>query len=93
MGWWMKRWRPGKVGEASIVGALLLLIALVGGGSVAKPPHARGGVHAERRVAHLDDDRLRLHRVGAAGVDAALPRDYLSTFLKITTCWCSPSQS
>src|SRR5436853_1227454 len=38
MGWWMKRWRPGKVGEASVLGALLLLIALVGGGSVASHP-------------------------------------------------------
>src|SRR6185312_9504448 len=38
MGWWMKRWRPGKVGEASIVGAVLLLIALVAGGSVASHP-------------------------------------------------------
>src|SRR5687768_6959568 len=38
MGWWMKRWRPGKVGEASIVGAVLLLAALVAGGSVASHP-------------------------------------------------------
>src|SRR5258708_31659605 len=38
MGWWMKRWRPGQVGEASIAGALLLLIALVAGGSVASHP-------------------------------------------------------
>src|SRR5256885_9595758 len=37
-GWWMKRWRPGKVGEASIIGALLLLLALVAGGSVASHP-------------------------------------------------------
>src|SRR5215510_3310257 len=38
MGWWMKQWRPGRVGEASIVGALLLLAALVGGGYVAGHP-------------------------------------------------------
>src|SRR5712691_9585167 len=38
MGWWMKRWRPGRVGEASIIGALLLLGALVAGGSVASHP-------------------------------------------------------
>src|SRR5216110_704884 len=38
MGGWMKRWRPGKVGEASIVGALLLLGALVAGGRVASHP-------------------------------------------------------
>src|SRR5213594_4839880 len=35
MGWWMKSWRPGRVGEASAVGALLLLAALIGGGYVA----------------------------------------------------------
>src|SRR5213082_74681 len=38
MGWWMKRWRPGRVGEASAVGAALLLGALVAGGSVASHP-------------------------------------------------------
>src|SRR5437879_10388274 len=38
MGWWMKRWRPGRVAEASIIGALLLLVALVAGGSVASHP-------------------------------------------------------
>ncbi len=55
MGWWMKRWRPGKVGEASAAGAVLLLGALVAGGWVAGQP----------QLAPL--------------------RDYLSTFLKITT--------
>src|SRR5207253_2965590 len=38
MGWWMKRWRPGKVGEASAAGAVLLLGALVAGGWVAGQP-------------------------------------------------------
>src|SRR5947199_9472557 len=38
MGWWMKRWRPGSVGEASAVGAGLLLGALVAGGWVAAQP-------------------------------------------------------
>ncbi len=35
MGWWMKVWRPGRVGEASVAGGALLLLALVGGGYVA----------------------------------------------------------
>src|SRR6058998_3751936 len=39
MGWWMKRWRPGSVGEASAAGAVLLLGALVAGGWVAGQPH------------------------------------------------------
>src|SRR5512142_1814451 len=38
MGWWMKRWRPGRIGEASLVGAALLIAALVGGGWVASHP-------------------------------------------------------
>src|SRR5256714_5397322 len=39
MGWWLKRWRPGKVGEASVAGAVLLLGALVAGGRGAGQPH------------------------------------------------------
>src|SRR5688572_24438246 len=42
MGWWMKVWRPGKVAEASIVGAALLLGALVAGGWVANQPTIAG---------------------------------------------------
>src|SRR3989441_8071378 len=38
MGWWMRTWRPGKVVEASLVGAALLLLPLVGGGWVATHP-------------------------------------------------------
>src|SRR5581483_3299698 len=38
MGWWMRHWRPGRVGEASLAGAALLLLALVGGGVVANHP-------------------------------------------------------
>src|SRR5512143_342798 len=38
MGWWMKAFRPGRVGEASVIGAVLLLAALVAGGKVAQSP-------------------------------------------------------
>ena len=85
MGWWMKRWRPGKVGEASIIGALLLLLALVGGGSVASHP----GVAA----AFTHSGTSLTGMMIAYGFIASVlpvwmllcPRDYLSTFLKITT--------
>src|SRR5207247_70801 len=40
MGWWMQRWRPGKVGEAWAVGAVLLLGALVAGGGGEGPVFA-----------------------------------------------------
>src|SRR5882724_1707360 len=85
MGWWMKRWRPGKVGEASIAGALLLLIALVAGGSVASHPTlASAFTHSGTSLTGM---------MIAYGFIASVlpvwmllcPRDYLSTFLKITT--------
>jgi len=85
MGWWMKRWRPGKVGEASIVGAVLLLLALIGGGSVASHP----GLAA----AFTHNGTSLTGMMIAYGFIASVlpvwmllcPRDYLSTFLKITT--------
>ncbi len=85
MGWWMKRWRPGKVGEASIIGAVLLLLALVGGGSVASHPGlAAAFTHSGTALTGM---------MIAYGFIASVlpvwmllcPRDYLSTFLKITT--------
>ena len=85
MGWWMKRWRPGKVGEASIVGAVLLLIALVAGGSVASHPGlAAAFTHSGTSITVM---------MIAYGFIASVlpvwmllcPRDYLSTFLKIAT--------
>ena len=85
MGWWMKRWRPGKVGEASIIGALLLLSALVGGGSVASHP----GLAAAFTQSGTS---LTVMMIAYGFIASVLPvwmllcpRDYLSTFLKITT--------
>ena len=85
MGWWMKRWRPGKVGEASVIGAILLLIALVAGGSVASSPTLSAAfTHSGTTITWM---------MIAYGFIASVlpvwmllcPRDYLSTFLKITT--------
>jgi carbon starvation protein len=85
MGWWMKRWRPGKVGEASTIGALLLLSALVGGGSVASHP----GLAAAFTQSGTS---LTVMMIAYGFIASVLPvwmllcpRDYLSTFLKITT--------
>src|SRR5881409_1735642 len=85
MGWWMKTWRPGKVGEASLAGAALLLLALVGGGYVAGHPGlAAAFTHS--------GPALTAMLIGYGFVASVLPvwmlltpRDYLSTFLKITT--------
>src|SRR5213075_1064111 len=85
MGWWMKQWRPGKVGEASAVGAVLLLGALVAGGWVAGDPRlAPAFTHSATALTWM---------MVAYGFIASVlpvwmllcPRDYLSTFLKITT--------
>ncbi|PYO41416.1 MAG: carbon starvation protein A [Gemmatimonadetes bacterium] len=85
MGWWMRTWRPGKVGEASLVGAALLLLALVGGGYVAGHPGlAAAFTHS--------GPALTAMIIGYGFVASVLPvwmlltpRDYLSTFLKIST--------
>src|SRR5882724_5522317 len=85
MGWWMKRWRPGRVGEASAVGAVLLLGALVAGGWVADQPHiAPLFTHSATALTWM--------MMGYGFIASVLPvwmllcpRDYLSTFLKITT--------
>ncbi len=85
MGWWMKRWRPGKVGEASAVGAALLVGALIAGGWVANQPGlAAAFTHTGTSLTWM---------MIAYGFIASVlpvwmllcPRDYLSTFLKITT--------
>jgi len=85
MGWWMKRWRPGKVGEASAVGAVLLFGALIAGGWVANQPGlAAAFTHTGTSLTWM---------MIAYGFIASVlpvwmllcPRDYLSTFLKITT--------
>ena len=85
MGWWMKVWRPGRVGEASAVGAVLLVGALVAGGWVANEPAAATWF----RHSGLSITWMMI----AYGFIASVlpvwmllcPRDYLSTFLKIST--------
>jgi carbon starvation protein len=85
MGWWMKRWRPGRVGEASLAGAALLLGALVAGGWVAG--------HAQLAPVFTHTGTTLTWLMIAYGFLASVlpvwmllcPRDYLSTFLKIST--------
>jgi carbon starvation protein len=85
MGFWMERWRPGRTLEASVVGVLLLLVALVAGRYVAEsatlaPLFTRTGEELAWGLA-------------AYGFIASVlpvwmllcPRDYLSTFMKIGT--------
>jgi len=85
MGWWMKSFRPSRVGEASVLGAVLLIAALVGGGHVAQSPTwSAWFTHSGPALCWM--------LIGYGFVASVLPvwlllspRDYLSTFLKITT--------
>ncbi len=85
MGWWMRAWRPGRVGEASAVGAVLLLAALVGGGWVASHPAiAAAFTHSGVTLTWM----MIAYGFVASVLPVWLllaPRDYLSTFLKVST--------
>ena len=82
MGIYMRYLRPGKVGEASVIGFVLLLLAIHYGSIIAADP-----VWAAR----FTFDAPTLAIMMAYGFIAAVlpvwfllaPRDYLSTFLKI----------
>jgi carbon starvation protein len=85
MGFWMKAWRPGRTLEATAVGVVLLLVALVAGRSVAASPTlAPLFTWSATTIAYA---------VMAYGFVASVlpvwmllcPRDYLSTFVKIGT--------
>jgi len=85
MGFWMKAWRPGRTMEASLAGAVLLAVALVGGERVASsatlaPLFAWSGL------------AIAVAMIAYGFVASVLPvwmllcpRDYLSTFMKIGT--------
>ncbi|WP_207455747.1 carbon starvation CstA family protein [Herbiconiux sp. SYSU D00978] len=85
MGVYLRFLRPGKVTEVSVIGFVLLILAIIGGGVVAE---------TEWGVALFTIDRVPL-AIGVIvyGFIAAVlpvwlllaPRDYLSTFMKIGT--------
>ncbi|MEZ0332902.1 MAG: carbon starvation CstA family protein [Gemmatimonadales bacterium] len=83
MGFWMKVWRPGRTLEASVIGVVLLMLALVGGRYVAESATvAPWFTHSGLTIAYA---------MIAYGFIASVlpvwmllcPRDYLSTFMKI----------
>jgi len=85
MGWWMHTFRPGKVGEASAIGLVLVLFAVVAGRWVAESPTLAPLFTASGPT-------LVGLMVGYGFIASVLPvwvllcpRDYLSTFLKIGT--------
>jgi carbon starvation protein CstA len=77
--------RPGRVGEMSCIGAVLLLAALVYGRTISEEPELAA-------YFNLSGETLALIIIGYGFVASVLPvwlllapRDYLSTFLKIGT--------
>ena len=85
MGYWMKVWRPGRTLEASAIGIVLLMLALVSGRYVAESPVlAPLFTHSGITIAY--------GMIGYGFIASVLPvwmllcpRDYLSTFMKIGT--------
>lgn len=85
MGVYLRYFRPGRIFEVSVIGFVLLLLAIWLGGRVAADPDWSP-------VFHLKGTTLAWLMIGYGFVAAVLPvwlllapRDYLSTFLKIGT--------
>jgi len=85
MGCYLRFIRPGRVGEISLLGFVLLMLALWGGAEVARDP-------SWSAIFTLDARTLAWLLMGYGFVAAVLPvwlllapRDYLSTFLKVGT--------
>jgi carbon starvation protein len=84
MGWYLYKLRPGKVGEVSAIGVVLLVLSLLVGQSIAGS--------ALEPYFNLERHTLILLMAGYAFFASTLPiwmllapRDYLSSFLKIST--------
>jgi carbon starvation protein len=85
MGVYLRYLRPGKVGEVSIIGFVLLMAAIIGGGAVAETEWGTA-------LFTLDRTTIAWGIIVYGFVAAVLPvwlllapRDYLSTFMKIGT--------
>jgi carbon starvation protein len=84
MGFYLRFWRPGKVGEVSLIGVCLLILAVVLGGKFCHSSYASFLV--------LSDHNLVVTLVVYGFIASVLPvwmllcpRDYLSTYMKIGT--------
>ncbi|CAO95545.1 Putative carbon starvation protein [Erwinia tasmaniensis Et1/99] len=83
MGIWMRFIRPGRVGEISLIGVLLLIASIWFGGVIAHDPYWGPALT-------FKDTTITFTLIGYAFISALLPvwlilapRDYLATFLKI----------
>ncbi|MDB5877362.1 MAG: carbon starvation protein CstA [Variovorax sp.] len=85
MGVYLRYIRPGRIGEVSIIGFVLLMLAIFGGQAVSQNPEWAA-------LFTFDGKSLTWMLIGYGFIAATLPvwlllapRDYLSTFLKIGT--------
>jgi carbon starvation protein len=85
MGVYMKQLRPGRVDEASAIGVVLLIGAIMGGGWIAADPTLAA-------LFTLTPTQVTWYLIGYGAIASVLPvwllltpRDYLSTFLKLGT--------
>jgi carbon starvation protein len=85
MGWWMNHLRPGKVAEATTVGIVLLLFALVGGQWVSNHPTLGPAFTLSGTTLSW---AVMVYGFIASVLPVWLllaPRDYLSAFMKVGT--------
>src|SRR5437016_3013391 len=83
MGFYLQRWRPGRVGEMSLIGVVMLVAAVIGGRAVSQSSLA-GWFDLERSTL--------VWLLAAYGFLASVlpiwmllvPRDYLSSFMKVS---------
>lgn len=85
MGLYLRYLRPGRIGEMSLIGIVLLVLSIVIGGRVAADP-------TWKVLFTFSGEHLALGLIGYGALASILPvwlllapRDYLSTFLKIGT--------
>lgn len=84
MGFYLHKWRPGKVAEVSVIGVILLIAAVIGGRYVP-------GTFLEPFFSH--EKSFLVWTIAIYGFIASVlpvwmllaPRDYLSTYMKIGT--------
>ena len=83
IGLYMRNIRPGRVMEGTLIGVILLLLAVVGGGWIDQQPNLRHWFNYDGPTLAL---LIIAYGFSAAAAPVWLllaPRDYLSTFLKI----------
>ena len=84
MGFYMFRWRPGSITEATIIGVTVMFFAVVFGKNVAESSVGHWFVLSRHQVTAA----MGLYTVAAATLPVWMlltPRAYLSTFMKIGT--------